>query len=108
MSKIALYYPKNVCLSAFVSSKSLKRRSWVKRGGGVMGYPVYCCVSMNKISEQRPPVLNSEKGESLSSQGNFRVKHKVNKSYNHSPRGFIKNNVLSSSLYFTLECLLNI
>lgn len=73
-----------------------------------MGYPVYCCVSMNKISVQQPPVLNSGKGESLSSQGNFHVKFKVNKSYNHFPCGFIKNNVFSGSLYFTLECLLNI
>lgn len=85
MSKIALYYPNNVCLSAFV--KSLKRRSWGYGGGGSWTYPVYCCVSMNKISVQRPPFLNSGKGESLSSQGNFHVKFKVNKSYNHSPCG---------------------
>lgn len=74
-----------------------------------MGYPVLLYpVSMNKISVQRPPVLSSGKGESLSSQGNFHVKFKVNKSYNHSPCGFIKNNVFLGSLYFTPECLLNI
>lgn len=39
VSKVDLYYPKNVCISAFVNSKSLKRRSWVRGGGGSHGIP---------------------------------------------------------------------